>query len=149
LTASAALAILAAAGASLIRVDSNFLYYFKRSSAVRQANEVINQEIVGTNISQPVATRIARESGSARNAPPPWRGGVLPVFSRLVAAQRVRRVGLRRLRVRTSRSASARSLKRPVARLLARKSPAQAREPKHHQTSPAGGVARHERIQHR
>jgi predicted RND superfamily exporter protein len=49
LWASAATAVVAVAGASLIRVDSNFLYYFKRSSEVRQANEVINQEIGGTN----------------------------------------------------------------------------------------------------
>ncbi len=49
LWACAATAIVAAAGASLIRVDSNPLYYFKRSSEVRQAYEVINQEIGGTN----------------------------------------------------------------------------------------------------
>jgi uncharacterized protein len=50
LWASAAVAVVAAAGATLIHVDSNFVYYFKRSSEVRQANEVINQDIVGTNI---------------------------------------------------------------------------------------------------
>ena len=46
----AAIALAAAAGATLIRVDSNLLNYFKRSSEVRQANEVINKDIVGTNV---------------------------------------------------------------------------------------------------
>ncbi len=46
----AAIAFVAAAGASLIRVDSNLLNYFKRSSEVRQANDVINEELGGTSI---------------------------------------------------------------------------------------------------
>jgi predicted RND superfamily exporter protein len=49
LWACAAIAVVAAAGTTFIRVDSNFIYYFKRSSEVRDANEVINQKIVGTN----------------------------------------------------------------------------------------------------
>src|SRR5262249_2463169 len=49
LWASAAIAFLAAAGASLIHVDSNLIRYFKPTSEVRQANEVINQEIVAAN----------------------------------------------------------------------------------------------------
>jgi predicted RND superfamily exporter protein len=46
----ATIALVAAAGASLIRVDSNLLSYFKRSSEVRQANDVINDELGGTSI---------------------------------------------------------------------------------------------------
>jgi uncharacterized protein len=49
LLACAAAAVVAAAGASLIHVDSNPIYYFKPSSEVRQATEVINREIGGTN----------------------------------------------------------------------------------------------------
>ena len=36
-------------GGYFIQVDSNFLYYFKPTSPVRQDNEIINQEIVGSN----------------------------------------------------------------------------------------------------
>src|SRR5438067_10402381 len=46
---AAALALVALAGAWRIRVDSDFLYYFEPSSAVRRANEAINQESVGSN----------------------------------------------------------------------------------------------------
>ncbi|HEY5611255.1 MAG TPA: MMPL family transporter, partial [Thermoanaerobaculia bacterium] len=42
-------ALVALAGARSIQVDSDFLGYFKRSSEVRRANEVINQQIVGSN----------------------------------------------------------------------------------------------------
>ena len=44
-----AVALVGLAGARRIQVDSNFLYYFKRNSEVRQANEIINQQIVGSN----------------------------------------------------------------------------------------------------
>jgi predicted RND superfamily exporter protein len=40
---------LALTGTRLIRVDSDFLYYFAPTSEVRQANETINREIVGSN----------------------------------------------------------------------------------------------------
>jgi predicted RND superfamily exporter protein len=42
-------AALALTGLHRIRVDSDFLYYFDPSSQVRRDNEVINQEIVGSN----------------------------------------------------------------------------------------------------
>jgi predicted RND superfamily exporter protein len=50
LWACAAIALVAAAGASLIRVNSNLLSYFKRTSEVRQANDVINENLGGTSI---------------------------------------------------------------------------------------------------
>jgi len=40
---------IALTGVRLIRVDSDFLYYFDPRSQVRQDNEVINNEIVGSN----------------------------------------------------------------------------------------------------
>jgi len=40
---------LALAGSNRIRVDSDFLTYFDPSAEVRQANEIINQTIVGSN----------------------------------------------------------------------------------------------------
>jgi predicted RND superfamily exporter protein len=43
------LGLVALAGTRLIRVDSDFLYYFSASSEVRRANETINREIAGTN----------------------------------------------------------------------------------------------------
>jgi hypothetical protein len=46
---SAAIALVALGGTRLIRVDSDFLYYFAPTSEVRQANETINQQIVGSN----------------------------------------------------------------------------------------------------
>ena len=46
---SVALAVAAMIGGWFIRVDSNFLYYFRPTSAVRVDNEVINQKIVGSN----------------------------------------------------------------------------------------------------
>ncbi|MGH9201488.1 MAG: efflux RND transporter permease subunit, partial [Vicinamibacterales bacterium] len=46
---SVATALAAAVGGYFIRVDSNFLYYFKPNSPIRQDNEIINQEIVGSN----------------------------------------------------------------------------------------------------
>ena len=46
---SGALAMVALIGGYFIQVDSNFLYYFKPTSPVRQDNEIINQEIVGSN----------------------------------------------------------------------------------------------------
>jgi len=46
---SAAVALLALTGTRLIRVDSDFLYYFSPSSEVRRDNETINQHIVGSN----------------------------------------------------------------------------------------------------
>src|SRR5262249_9321615 len=46
----AALAIVAAVGATFIRVDSNFTYYFKPTSEVRQAIEVIDQDFGGTSL---------------------------------------------------------------------------------------------------
>jgi predicted RND superfamily exporter protein len=49
LWASAVIALVALAGAPFIRVDSNWRYYFKPSSAVLQENERINQEIVAAN----------------------------------------------------------------------------------------------------
>jgi predicted RND superfamily exporter protein/CRP-like cAMP-binding protein len=49
LWASAAIAVVALAGARLIQVDSNWRYYFKPSSEVLQENERINQEIVAAN----------------------------------------------------------------------------------------------------
>ncbi len=45
----AAVAVVALLGTRLIRVDSDFLYYFAPSSEVRRDNETINQEIVGSN----------------------------------------------------------------------------------------------------
>jgi uncharacterized protein len=49
LWASAVLGAVALVGGTFIRVDSNFLYYFKPTSPVRADNEVINQQIVGSN----------------------------------------------------------------------------------------------------
>jgi predicted RND superfamily exporter protein len=49
LWAAAGLALVAFAGTWMIRVDSDFLYYFDRHSEVRQASETINHEIVGSN----------------------------------------------------------------------------------------------------
>jgi predicted RND superfamily exporter protein len=46
---AAALAGLALLGMRRIEVDSDFLNYFGKRSAVRQANEIINHEIVGSN----------------------------------------------------------------------------------------------------
>jgi predicted RND superfamily exporter protein len=43
------LAVLALLGMRRIEVDSDFLTYFSPHSAVRQANEIINREIVGSN----------------------------------------------------------------------------------------------------
>jgi predicted RND superfamily exporter protein len=43
------IAALALTGVRLIRVDSDFLYYFDPSSQVRRDNETINKEIVGSN----------------------------------------------------------------------------------------------------
>ena len=43
------IAALALTGLRLIRVDSDFLYYFDPRSEVRRDNEVINKEIVGSN----------------------------------------------------------------------------------------------------
>ncbi len=47
--AAAVVAALALLGMRRIEVDSDFLNYFAKGSAVRQANEIINQEIVGSN----------------------------------------------------------------------------------------------------
>jgi hypothetical protein len=44
-----ALALVAVVGARRIEVDSDFLSYFDESSPVRQANEEINQRVVGSN----------------------------------------------------------------------------------------------------
>ena len=44
-----AVGLVSLAGARLIRVDADFLYYFDRDAEVRRANEAINQEIVGSN----------------------------------------------------------------------------------------------------
>src|SRR5215470_11620460 len=46
---AAALAFVAFGGASRIIVDSDFLTYFDRNSAVRRDHELINQQIVGSN----------------------------------------------------------------------------------------------------
>jgi uncharacterized protein len=46
---SLGLSALALAGTNRIRVDSDFLTYFAPSSEVRQANEVINRTVVGSN----------------------------------------------------------------------------------------------------
>jgi len=46
---SAAVGLLALTGTRLMRVDSDFLYYFAPNSEVRLANETINREIVGSN----------------------------------------------------------------------------------------------------
>ena len=49
LVGSALITVLVGAGAFFVRVDSNFLDYFKPSSRVRHDNEVINREIAGSN----------------------------------------------------------------------------------------------------
>lgn len=49
LKVAVALALVALAGSYFIRVDSNFLYYFKPTSPVRWDNEMINQTIAGSN----------------------------------------------------------------------------------------------------
>jgi predicted RND superfamily exporter protein len=49
LIAATLIAIAAAFGTRFIEVDSDFLAYFEPSSPVRQANERINREIVGSN----------------------------------------------------------------------------------------------------
>jgi predicted RND superfamily exporter protein len=46
---AAVLGLVALAGTRRMRVDSDFLYYFSPASEVRQANEAINREIVGSN----------------------------------------------------------------------------------------------------
>ncbi|MBI4516975.1 MAG: MMPL family transporter [Deltaproteobacteria bacterium] len=46
---AAAAALVAGLGIRSIRVDSDFLYYFDPASEVRQANETINREVVGSN----------------------------------------------------------------------------------------------------
>src|SRR5262245_41658062 len=46
---SAAIALVAVVGSFFIRVDSNFLYYFKPTSPIRYDNEMINQTIIGSN----------------------------------------------------------------------------------------------------
>jgi uncharacterized protein len=46
---SAAVALVALVGSVFIRVDSNFLYYFKPTSPIRYDNETINQTIAGSN----------------------------------------------------------------------------------------------------
>ncbi|HJW68024.1 MAG TPA: MMPL family transporter [Candidatus Binatia bacterium] len=46
---AAALAVIALLGMRRIEVDSDFLTYFSPRSAVRQANEIINREVVGSN----------------------------------------------------------------------------------------------------
>jgi predicted RND superfamily exporter protein len=46
---SLAIATAAVVGSVFIRVDSNFLYYFKPTSPVRHDNEMINQTIAGSN----------------------------------------------------------------------------------------------------
>jgi predicted RND superfamily exporter protein len=46
---SAAIAVVALFGSFFIRVDSNFLYYFKPTSPIRYDNEMINQTIAGSN----------------------------------------------------------------------------------------------------
>jgi predicted RND superfamily exporter protein len=49
LALSGLIAVVAGIGALFLRVDSNFLYYFKPTSRVRHDNEVINREIAGSN----------------------------------------------------------------------------------------------------
>jgi hypothetical protein len=49
LVAATALGLVVALGMRYIRVDSDFLAYFEPDSSVRQANETINQRIVGSN----------------------------------------------------------------------------------------------------
>jgi predicted RND superfamily exporter protein len=46
---AAALAVIALLGMRRIEVDADFLTYFSPRSAVRQANEIINHEVVGSN----------------------------------------------------------------------------------------------------
>jgi len=46
---AAGLAIFAVLGMRRIQVDADFLNYFSKRSEVRQANEIINREIVGSN----------------------------------------------------------------------------------------------------
>jgi hypothetical protein len=46
---AAGLAVVGLAGARLIQVDSDFLYYFDPEAEVRQATETINREIVGSS----------------------------------------------------------------------------------------------------
>ncbi len=46
---AAALALVSLTGIRHIEVDSDFLYYFSPRAQVRQANEIINKEIVGSN----------------------------------------------------------------------------------------------------
>jgi predicted RND superfamily exporter protein len=48
LNASVALVLVALVGADRIHVDSDVLGYFEQDSPVRQANEIINRDIVGT-----------------------------------------------------------------------------------------------------
>ncbi len=43
------LALVALIGANWIQVDSDFIRYFEKDSDIRRANEIINQEIVGSN----------------------------------------------------------------------------------------------------
>ncbi len=49
LSTAGVVALTALAGVQFIRVDSDFLAYFDPQSQVRHANEIINQEIVGSN----------------------------------------------------------------------------------------------------
>jgi hypothetical protein len=49
LITSALLGLVSLLGMRLIRVDADFLYYFSPRSEVRQDNETINREIVGSN----------------------------------------------------------------------------------------------------
>jgi predicted RND superfamily exporter protein len=49
LAAAAVLLVVALLGAGRIHVDSDLLGYFERESRVREANEIINTQIVGTN----------------------------------------------------------------------------------------------------
>ena len=47
--AGVVLSVVALLGARRIQVDSDFIYYFDPETEVRQANEIINREIVGSN----------------------------------------------------------------------------------------------------
>jgi uncharacterized protein len=49
LALAALIGVVAGIGGLFLRVDSNFLYYFKPSSRIRVDNEIINREIAGSN----------------------------------------------------------------------------------------------------
>jgi len=49
LAVAGVIAVIAVVGGYFIRVDSNFLYYFKPTAPVRADNEMINEKIVGSN----------------------------------------------------------------------------------------------------